>query len=109
MKIENIPIDKIHPYEHNARTHPQDQIDRIAESITAYGFRTPILIDAQNVLIAGHGRLLAAQKLGMKKVPALRADDLTPEQIKTYRLADNKLAELSTWDFAAMAKLISAS
>ena len=98
MKIENIPAGKIHPYEKNAKKHPEKQIEWIANSIREFGFRQPLVIDKNNVLVIGHGRLLAAKKLGIDTVPCVRADDLTDEQIKALRLADNKTNE-SEWDF----------
>ncbi len=86
------------PYEHNAKKHPQEQIDRIADSIAAFGFKRVVVIDSDDVIIAGHGSVLAAQKLGLDKIPCLPAGDLTPEQLKAFRLADNKTAE-SGWDY----------
>ena len=81
----------------NAKQHPPKQVEQIANSIKQFGFRQPLVVDAGNVVIIGHGRLLAAQKLGLDKVPVVRADDLTEDQIKALRLADNKLNE-SEWD-----------
>ncbi|MBT3259657.1 MAG: ParB N-terminal domain-containing protein [Deltaproteobacteria bacterium] len=103
MKIEQIPIGHIKPYKHNPKTHPQGQIDQIAKSIQNFGFQIPLLVDEKNVLIAGHGRLLAAKQLKLKTIPVIRADNITPEQIRAYRIADNKLAEGSAWDFQALA------
>lgn len=97
MNIEYLPVSAITPYERNAKKHPADQVAHIANSIREFGFRQPLVVDAENVLVIGHGRLLAAKKLGMKEVPVVRADDLTPEQIKALRLADNKTNE-SEWD-----------
>ena len=98
LKIEYIPVDELKPYEKNAKKHPAEQIDYIANSIREFGFRQPLVIDKDNVLVIGHGRLLAAKKLGLDSVPCVRADDLTDEQIKALRLADNKTNE-SDWDF----------
>jgi len=70
----------------------------VAESIKEFGFKVPIIVDKDNVIVAGHTRLRAAKKLGMKTVPCIVADDLTPEQIKAFRLADNKVSEFSEWD-----------
>jgi hypothetical protein len=86
------------PYEKNAKKHPAEQVEHIANSIREFGFRQPLVIDKDNVLVIGHGRLLAAKKLGLDTVPCVRADDLTDEQIKALRLADNKTNE-SEWDF----------
>ena len=88
----------IKPYKQNAKKHPADQVEHIANSIREFGFRQPLVIDKDNVLVIGHGRLLAAKKLGIAEVPCVRADDLTEEQIKALRLADNKTNE-SEWDF----------
>ena len=97
MKIEHLPVSAITPYERNAKKHPADQVAHIANSIREFGFRQPLVVDKDNVLVIGHGRLLAAKKLGMTEVPCVRADDLTDEQIKALRLADNKTNE-SEWD-----------
>jgi len=96
MKIEQISIDKLTPYPANAKAHPPEQVERIARSIEAFGFKVPLLCDADNVIVAGHGRYLAAQKLGLAEVPVIRCDDLTPDQIRAFRIADNKVAE-SEW------------
>ena len=101
MQIINLSPDVLTPYENNAKTHPPEQIEQIANSLRRFGFRQPLVIDADNVVVVGHGRLLAAQKLGMKEVPCVRADDLSPAEIDAYRLADNKTNE-SPWDFAAL-------
>lgn len=86
------------PYARNARTHPEWQIAQIAASITEFGFCNPILVGADNVLIAGHGRLLAAQQLGMAEVPVIRLDHLSDAQRRALVIADNKIAENSGWD-----------
>ncbi|MBW2650659.1 MAG: site-specific DNA-methyltransferase [Deltaproteobacteria bacterium] len=96
MKIENIKISDIKPYPGNAKAHPREQIKKIARSIREYGFQVPILLDKDNVIIAGHGRLLAAQQIKMKTVPAVRMDHLTDTQIKAFRLMDNRSNE-SDW------------
>jgi len=97
MKIETIPIETIREYERNPRANDA-AVGPVAESIRSFGFRVPVIVDAENVLVAGHTRVKAARQLGMTEVPAVRADDLTPEQIKAFRIADNKLHELSTWN-----------
>lgn len=97
MKIVYLPPGDLVPYEHNAKRHPPEQVEHIANSIREFGFRQPIVVDADNVVVIGHGRLMAAQRLGLETVPVVRADDLTEEQIKALRLADNKTNE-SEWD-----------
>ena len=98
LKIEYLPVGSLKPYEKNAKKHPAEQVEHIANSIREFGFRQPLVIDKDNVLVIGHGRILAAKKLGLDTVPCVRADDLTDEQIKALRLADNKTNE-SEWDF----------
>lgn len=95
--INYIKITDIKPYEKNAKKHPKDQVDMIAKSIMEFGFAQPIVIDKDNVIIVGHGRLLASQKLGLSEVPVMKLDNLSKEQANAYRLADNKLNE-SEWD-----------
>lgn len=97
MKIINMPIDELKPYAHNPKTHPEVQIDKIARSIEEFGFLVPVLIDGGNSIIAGHGRLMAARKLGLAEVPTICIDHLTEAQIRAYRIADNRLTE-SAWD-----------
>ncbi len=98
MNIQQIPINDLKPYPQNAKKHPAEQVEHIANSIREFGFQQPIVVDKDNVVVIGHGRLLAAKKLNMDSVPCVRADDLTDEQIKALRLADNKTNE-SEWDF----------
>lgn len=93
-----IAIEALIPYERNARTHSDEQIEKIAKSIKEFGFLNPVLIDGKNMIIAGHGRVLAAKQMGLKEVPCLRVEDLTETQIRAYILADNKLAEDAGWD-----------
>lgn len=90
-------IKELKPYKKNAKKHPKEQVEQIANSIKEFGFTQPVLIDKNNCVVAGHGRILGAKKAGLKEVPTLCLDDLTEEQIKAYRLADNKLNE-SDWD-----------
>lgn len=101
MKIEYLPVASLHPYERNAKQHPPEQVEHIANSIREFGFRQPLVVDAENVVVIGHGRLLAAEKLGLDTVPVVRADDLSEAQIKALRLADNKTNE-SGWDFTTL-------
>lgn len=98
MNVEYFDINQIVPYERNAKKHPDEQVEHIANSIKEFGWQQPLVVDKDGVLIIGHGRLLAAKKLGLDAVPCVRADDLTDEQIKALRLADNKTNE-SEWDF----------
>ncbi len=95
--VELRPIDAIRPYERNPRINDQ-AVDAVATSLQEFGFRQPIVIDADGVIIAGHTRWKAAKKLGLVKVPVHVATDLTPEQVKAYRIADNKTGELAEWD-----------
>ena len=97
MKVIDIPISELKPYERNPRNN-ENAVDAVAESIKQFGFKQPIVIDSDHVIICGHTRLLAAKKLNIKKVPCVLADDLTEEQIKAYRLADNKVSELAGWN-----------
>jgi ParB-like chromosome segregation protein Spo0J len=98
LKIEYMEIDKIIPYVNNTRTHSQEQITQIASSIKEFGFNNPILIDENNGIIAGHGRLEAGKKLGLEKVPVVRLVGLTEAQRKAYIIADNKIALNAGWD-----------
>lgn len=93
MQINETPIGELKPYARNAKEHPEKQIKKIANSIRKFGFLVPILIDKDRNIIAGHGRYIAAQLLGLGIVPTTTADHLTEEQVRAYRLADNKLAE----------------
>ncbi len=95
---ETVSINELIPYENNPRINDK-AVDAVAASIKEFGFKVPIIVDTENVIIAGHTRLKAAQKLGLQEVPVIVADDLTPEQIKAFRLADNKVSELADWDF----------
>ena len=90
------PIDELIPYEHNAKEHNETQIKNLATSLEKYGWQNPILIDKDNVIVAGHGRVLGAKELGQTEVPCIYADDLTEEQVREYRILDNKLNE-SAW------------
>ncbi|MGB0748549.1 MAG: site-specific DNA-methyltransferase [Magnetospiraceae bacterium] len=101
--ILQIPVVDIKPYAGNPRVHPDAQIRKIARSIEQFGFVLPILVDADNVVVAGHARLLAAEWLELKTVPTLCVSHLTEAQIRAYRIADNKLAEEADWDRAKLA------
>ena len=102
-QIEQIATAELIPYARNARTHSPAQVAGIAGSIREFGFNNPVLIDKDNGIIAGHGRVLAAQQLGLETVPCLRLRHLTKTQRKAYILADNRLAELSQWDTEMLA------
>jgi ParB-like chromosome segregation protein Spo0J len=99
MKIEQILTEKLIPYARNAKKHDAAQVSKLAGSIREFGFNNPVLIDKDNGIIAGHGRVMAAQKLELKDVPCIRLGHLTDTQRKAYILADNRLAELGGgWD-----------
>lgn len=98
MQIEYIDIDKVIPYANNPRHNDGEAVDKVAASIKEYGFKQPLIVDKENVVICGHTRLKGAKKLGLEKIPVIKADDLTPAQIKAYRIADNKVSEYSSWD-----------
>jgi len=88
-------------YVNNIKQHPQSQIDKIASSILEFGFTVPVVVDSRNVIIAGHGRMEAAKKLKLEKIPVIIRNDLTPAQVKALRIADNRVAE-SSWDMEAL-------
>ena len=97
MKVIYKKVEDIIPYENNPRNN-EEAIEYVANSIKEFGFKVPIIIDKDNVVVAGHTRLLACESLGIEKVPVIVADDLTEEQIKAFRIADNKVAEKAGWD-----------
>ena len=97
-KVHQVRIDSIKPYQNNAKIHGPEQVRKIADSIKEFGFLNPILLDSENMILCGHGRLEAAKYLGMEEVPALYADGLTEAQKRAYILADNRLGELADWD-----------
>ena len=92
-------ISELKHFERNNKKHPEKQIEKIMASIKEYGFKNPVLIDKNNVIIAGHGRTTAAEKLGIKEVPCVDCSDLNAKQVKALRLMDNKSADLAEWDF----------
>ena len=102
MRIEWWDIDRVIPYENNPR-HNDDAVEKVANSLKAFGWKQPMVVDADGVLIVGHTRLKAAKSLGMDKVPVLVANDLTPAQVQAYRIADNASGEIATWDFDLLA------
>lgn len=97
LKIQYKEIESIKPYTKNPRKN-EDAVEFVANSIKAFGFKVPIIIDKDGTIVSGHTRYLAAQDLGMETVPTIMADDLTPEQIKAFRIADNKTSEKASWD-----------
>jgi ParB-like chromosome segregation protein Spo0J len=101
MQVVWLPPDDLTPYQGNAKTHPPEQVKQIGNSIKAFGWKQPIVVDRDKVVIIGHGRLMAAKELLLEKVPVVFADDLTDEQVKALRLADNKTNE-SPWDFSKL-------
>jgi hypothetical protein len=101
-RIEVWPIEKLVPYERNARTHSPEQISQLAASIVEFGFTNPILVDSEQGVIAGHGRLEAARDLALDEVPVVVLDHLTPKQKKAYIIADNKLALNAGWDMSLL-------
>ena len=101
MQIEELYTKELIPYSNNPRNN-ESAVDAVAASIKEFGFKVPIIIDKDNVIVAGHTRLKAAKKLGIETVPCLIADDLTEDQIKAFRLADNKVSEFAEWDFEAL-------
>lgn len=103
IKIVEKDAAELIPYENNARIN-DDAVKFVANSIKEFGFKNPIIIDANNVIIAGHTRLKAAQSLGIEKVPCIIADDLTEDQIKAFRIADNSTAAVAEWDMEKLLK-----
>lgn len=98
MTIKELKIEELREYENNPRLNG-GAVGAVAASIKEFGFKVPIVVDKDNVIVAGHTRLKAAQQIGLETVPCIVADDLTPEQAAAFRLADNKVAEFADWDF----------
>ena len=105
MQIEQMQTGKIKPFEKNPRRN-DDSVDAVANSIKAFGFRAPIIVDRDLVIIAGHTRWKAAKKLGLKTVPVIIAEDMTEEQAQAYRIADNSAGSASVWDFEALSEIL---
>lgn len=103
MIIEILKIDEVIPYENNARTHDDAQIQKLCKLITEFGFKVPVIVDENNVLLSGHGRLLAAKALDMEEIPATRETNFSEEKKRAFRIADNFVSELSKWDFGLVA------
>ena len=106
--IEQVPIEKLIPYANNAKQHSEKQVKQIADSIQEFGFLNPCLIDSEYNIIAGHGRVLAAQTLKMESVPCVFVEGLTEAQRRAYILADNKLTEMGDWDMDLVLKELDA-
>lgn len=104
-EIQMLPLRDIHPYERNPRLN-DDSVDAVANSIRDFGFRSPIIVDREHVIIAGHTRYKAAKKLRLKTVPVIVADDMTPEQVEAYRIADNSAGSASTWDLDLLSDIL---
>jgi len=102
MEIESISIDQLKPYKNNPRLNDK-AVAGVKESISQFGFKIPIVIDKNNVIVCGHTRFKASQELGLKEIPCIRADDLTDEQIKAFRIADNSVASVTEWDVGKLA------
>lgn len=97
MKVVYMAVSELVPYENNPRNN-EKAVEAVANSIREFGFKNPIIVDRQKVIVSGHTRRLAALKLGLDQVPVVYADDLTEDQVKAFRLADNRVAEMATWD-----------
>ena len=105
MEVKDVKLSDLKPYENNPRRN-EASVDNVVNSIKDFCFKVPIIIDKNNVIVAGHTRYKAAQKLGMDTVPCIIADDLTPEQVKAFRIADNKVGEDSEWNFFKLSEEI---
>lgn len=106
MTIHDVPVSALVPYENNPRINDQ-AVDKVAESIREFGFKVPVVVDKNNVIVAGHTRVKAAEQIGLDTVPVIVADDLNDEQIQAFRLADNKTAEFSKWDMEKLEQELS--
>lgn len=98
MNIVNVNINDIIPYDKNPRFN-DEAVEYVANSIKEFGFKVPVVLDKNNVIVTGHTRVKACEKLGIKEIPCIYADDLTEEQVKAFRLADNKVGEIAQWDY----------
>lgn len=103
MQIIERKISELKPYQNNAKKHGEPQLRELTKSIQRYGFRSPVLLDKEDNIIAGHGRVVAAKRAGLERVPCVCFDDMTPEEVREYRIVDNRLAEIgSSWDMNAL-------
>src|SRR5207302_7447607 len=98
LRIEHVPVAQLRPDPRNPRAHGERQIKQIARSIKTFGFNVPVLADREGNLLAGHGRVEAARRLGLRDIPVIWLEHLTPEQARAFSIADNRLAETSSWD-----------
>lgn len=98
-KIKQVNVNELIFYKNNARVHPDKQIEQIANSIIKFGFNNPILINSENIIIAGHGRLMAAKKIGLKTVPAIYLKHMTEDEVRAFIILDNKIASNANWDY----------
>lgn len=103
LAIEYLPLTDLTPYARNSRTHSPEQVAALAHSIRTYGFNNPVLVDADGLIVAGHGRVLAAAQAGLAQVPCIRLLHLTEAQRRAYVIADNKMADMGGWDMATLA------
>ena len=101
--IENMKLNEITQYKNNPRNNDV-AVDKVAESIKEFGFKVPIIVDKDNIIIAGHARYKAALKLGIETILVIKADDLTEQQVKAFRIMDNKSSEFATWNYEALLK-----
>lgn len=101
INLEYRNVDDVIPYEKNPRIN-DDAVAMVAKSIQEFGFKVPVIVDQDNILVAGHTRVKAAKLLGLESIPVIKADDLTPEKVKAFRLADNKVAEFADWDYGLL-------
>src|SRR3990167_8977945 len=102
INLNVVALENIYPYENNVKIHPVRQLEGVAQSIDQFGFKQPIVIDKNNVIVAGHARYEAAAALGMKELLCVMADDLNEEQIKAYRILDNEIAKQGSTDLVAL-------
>src|SRR5206468_7554956 len=106
LRIEHVPVGQLRPTPRNARLHSERQLKQIARSIEAFGFNVPVLADRDGNILAGHGRVQAARRRGLRAVPVIRLHHLTPEQASAFSIADNRLTESSTWDDRMLAEIL---
>src|SRR4051812_46957632 len=106
LRMEHVPVEQLRLDPRNPRLHRERQIRQIARSIEAFGFNVPVLADCEGNVLAGHGRVQAARRLGLRVVPVIRLEHLTPEQARAFSIADNRLAETSSWDDRLLAEVL---